>query len=177
MAALFDSNNLQSNSILDWAGIKPTFNNSFCELGFVGNSDIYGLGVRSGLYKQWVSSLLANHLLREESTALMRSYFIFHIALCIAVAVLTSQKICTFAVEFVLLYCLVYGGFICVFSRLNLGDLEPAMMDLRWSQVILIFVLLDNGNMCRLVHHIWSILLSKHVLRHNCFLLVPTFCS
>ena len=99
---------------------------------------IYGLGVRSGLYIQWVTSLLANHLLREESTALMRSYLIFHIALCIAVAVLTFQKNCTFVVEIVLLYYLVYGGFICVYSRPNLGDFEPATVGLHWSQVVLI---------------------------------------
>ena len=84
---LFDPSNLpsKSNSSLHLAVDKPLFNSSLCDSGFVGNSDIYGLGVRSGLYLQWVSSLLANHLLREESTALMRSYLIFHIALCIAV--------------------------------------------------------------------------------------------
>ena len=133
---LFDPNNLPSNSFLRPAGDRSIFNSTLCdsgfvgELGFVGNSDIYGLGVRSGLYIQWVTSLLANHLLREESRALMRSYLIFHIALCIAVVVLTLQKTCTFAVEIMLLYYLVYGGFICVFSRPNWEDFEPAM----WSQ-------------------------------------------
>ena len=138
MAALLDSSKIQSNSLLDWAGVKPTFNRSLCESGFVGNSDIYGLGVRSGLYLQWASSLLANHLLREESTALMRSYLIFHIALWIAVAVLTFQKSCTFDVEIILLYYLVYGGFVCVFSRPNLGDFEPVKMELHWSNVVLL---------------------------------------
>ena len=153
-AALFDPGNLQSNlSILDWGEYAPTFNDTLCHSGFVGNSDIYGLGVRSGLYLQWVSSLLAKHLLPEESTALMRSYLIFHIALCIAVTVLTVQKTCTFAVKIVLLYYLVFGGFICVFSKPNLGDSEPAMMDLHWSQV---FKFLSFLTM--VIHVVWFIL-------------------
>ncbi len=155
-AALFDLSSLQPNSSLHSAGNKPTFNNSLCDSGFVGNSDIYGLGVRSGLYIQWVSSLLANHLLREERTALMGSYLIFHIALWIAVAVLTFQKICTFAVEMVLLYYLVYGGFVCVFIRPNLGDFEPAMMDLHWSRVVLILSYWTMGT-----HVVWFIMFGR----------------
>ena len=151
-AALFDPSNLQSNLSLYWGDDTSTFNSTLCDLGFVGNSDIYGLGVRSGLYIQWVTSLLANHLLREESTALMRSYLIFHIALCIAVAVLTFQKNCTFVVEIVLLYYLVYGGFICVFSRPNLGDFEPATVGLHWSQVVLIL-----SFFAMVIHVVWFV--------------------
>lgn len=153
---LFDPSNLPSNFSLHWAGVKPTFNGSLCDSGFVGNSDIYGLGVRSGLYIQWVSSLLANHLLREESTALMHSYLIFHIALWIAVAVLTFQKTCIFAVEIVLLYYLVYGGYICVFIRPNLGDFEPAIIDLHWSRVLLFLSYLTMGT-----HVLWFIIYGR----------------
>ena len=150
---LFDPSNLPFNSSLHQAGDKPLFNSSHCDSGFVGNSDIYGLGVRSGLYIQWVTSLLANHLLREESTALMQSYLIFHIALCIAVAVLTLQKTCTFAVEIVLLYYLVFGGYICVFARPNWRDFEPAMMVLHWSQVLLSLSVLTM-----ITHVVWFII-------------------
>ena len=156
--ALFDASNLPSKSIslLHPAVNKPLVNSSLCDSGFVGNSDIYGLGVRAGLYVQWASSLLAKHLLREESTALMRSYLFFHVALCIAVVVLTFQKTCTFAVEIVLLYYLVYGGFICVFSRPNLGDSKGAMMDLRWSQVIL-----SLSFWTMVTHAVWFIIFGR----------------
>ena len=159
--ALFDPSNLpsKSNSPLHPAIDKPLFNSSLCDSGFIGNSDIYGLGVRSGLYMQWVSSLLANHLLREESAALMGSYLIFHIALCIAVAVLTFQKTCTFAIEIVLLYYLVYGGFICVFSRPNLEDCEPATMDLHWSQVVLFLSFLTM-----VTHVVWFVVFGRFSL-------------
>ncbi len=153
-AALFDPSNLLSNP--SWAGNQPMFNSTLCDSGFVGNSDIYGLGVRSGLCVQWVSSLLANRLLREESTALMRSCLIFHIAIWIALAVLTFQKICTFAVEIVLLYYLVYGGYMCVFTRPNLRDVEPAMMGLHWSHMLLFLLHLTIGT-----HVVWLIVYSR----------------
>ena len=28
--------------------------------GFVGNSDVYGLGIRIGLYSQWLSTIISN---------------------------------------------------------------------------------------------------------------------
>ena len=159
-AAFFDPSNLQSDPwIYDGRVYVMRSDSTLCDSGFVGNSDIYGLGVRSGLYIQWVSSLLANHLLREESTALMRSYLIFHIALCITVAVLTFQKTCTFAIEIVLLYYLVYGGFICVFSRPNLEDFEPATMGLHWSQVVLFLSFLTM-----VTHVVWFIIFGRFSL-------------
>ena len=97
-AALFDPSNLMSDSSRHWAEYRPTYNSTLCDSGFIGNSDIYGLGVRSGLYIQWVSSLLAKHLLREVNTTLILSYLIFHIALWITIAFLTVQKTCTFTV-------------------------------------------------------------------------------
>lgn len=38
-------------------------NQTICGQGFMGNSDYYGIGIRSGLYLQWAASLLANNLL------------------------------------------------------------------------------------------------------------------
>ena len=156
-AALFDPSNLMSSSSRHWAKDRPTYNSTLCDLGFIGNSDIYGLGVRSGLYIQWVSSLLANHLLREESTALISSYLIFHIALWVIIAILTFQKTCTFAVEIVLLYYLAYGGFFCVFTRPNLGDFEPAMMDPNWSNMVLLLYYLTM-----LTHVVWFIIIGRY---------------
>ena len=154
-AVLFDSSNLMSDSSRHWAENRPTYNGTLCDSGFIGKSDIYGLGVRSGLYIQWVSSLLANHLLREESTALMISYLIFHIALWITIAILTVQKTCTFTVEIVLLYYLVYGGYVCVFTRPNLGDFEPATMD--WLNMVLVLHYVTI-----LAHVVWFIFFGRH---------------
>lgn len=38
-------------------------NRELCDLGFMGNTDLYGLGIRTGVYLQWGSSLLANNFL------------------------------------------------------------------------------------------------------------------
>ena len=99
---------------------------------------------------------LATHFLPEESAALRGSYLIFHIALWIVIAVFTFQKICIFAVEIVLLYYLVHGGFICVFSGPNLGDSKPVMMDLHWSKVIIFLSFL-----MMLTHVVWFIVFGR----------------
>ena len=156
-AALFDPSNLMSNSSRHWAENRPTYNSTSCDSGFIGNSDIYGLGVRSGLYMQWVSSLLANHLLREESTALMISYLIFHTALWITTAILTFQKTCAFAVEVVLLYYLFYGGHVCVFIKPNLGDFESETMDFHWLNMVLVL-----HYFTMLTHVVWFIFFGRY---------------
>ena len=148
-AALFDPSNLMSTKD------RPTYNNTLCDSGFIGNSDVYGVGVRSGLYIQWVSSIVANHLLREESTALMNTYLIFHIALWITIAVLTFQKTCTFFVEIVLLYYLVYGGYFSVFIRPNMGYFEP--MDSHWSNMVLFLHYFTT-----LTHVVWFTFFGRH---------------
>ena len=144
-----------SNSSRHWAEYWPTYNSTSCDSGFIGNSDIYGLGVRSGLYIQRVSSLLANDLLREESITLMCSYLIFHTALWITIAILTFQETCTFAVEVILLYYLVHGGYVCVFTRPNLGDFEPATME--WLNMVLFLHYLTM-----LTHVVWFIFFGRY---------------
>jgi len=42
---------------------------SASDCGFVGNSDVYGFGVRLGTYLQWLSSIIAPNLSREEADA------------------------------------------------------------------------------------------------------------
>ena len=148
-AALFDPSNLMSTKD------RPTYNNTLCDSGFIGNSDVYGVGMRSGLYIQWVSSILANHLLREESTALMNTYLIFHIALWITIAVLTFQKTCTFSVEVVLLYYLVYGGYFSVFTGPNMGVFEP--MDSYWLNMVLFLHYFTT-----LTHVVWFVFFGRH---------------
>ena len=56
-AALFDPSNLMFSPPLYREVNRTTFNSTLCDSGFVGNSDVYGLGVRSGLHIQWISSL------------------------------------------------------------------------------------------------------------------------
>ena len=54
--------------------------------GFAGNSDLYGLGIRIGIYLQWISSLLTNILLPNEVSDSLDTNSIFLFAVFIAIA-------------------------------------------------------------------------------------------
>ena len=45
------------------------FNASSTECGFMGDGDTYGLGIRLGVYTQWISSLLAYFFLPDEAAS------------------------------------------------------------------------------------------------------------
>ena len=107
---------LQFNSTA-WYLSDIANNETLCGQGFVGNSDIYGLGVRLGIYLQWLSCLLANHTLPDTRSALAQAYMIFLIAICAAIVVMSVQSTCTFAIEIVILYYMFFGGFFCAFSH------------------------------------------------------------
>lgn len=75
--------------------------------GFEGNSDIYGLGIRLGLYLQWLSAYLTRHLLPEAVPDLAGVTFIFEFALLVAALVLSKSTIETYATELVILIAML----------------------------------------------------------------------
>lgn len=60
--------------------------------GFDGNPDLYGLGVRSGIYIQVVSFFLAAFRLKKESAYLQSSAFVFLFAIFIALVRETANR-------------------------------------------------------------------------------------
>lgn len=82
--------------------------------GFSGNSDLYGLGIRLGVYLQWITSQIAVYFHLEGSNDLSGAYFIFSAALMIAVFVLTLDQEKSYSVEVVLILYMFFGGFISV---------------------------------------------------------------
>lgn len=56
-----------------------------------GNSDFYGLGIRIGIYLQWVTSFLANHLLEDAIWDNLTTNTIFLLALFVALVVATVE--------------------------------------------------------------------------------------
>jgi hypothetical protein len=78
---------------------------------FQGNSEIYGLGIRTGLYLQLESSVVANQMLASTGVALARTHNIFAIAVVIAVFVPSFARgdQCVFSVDVVILYHLFMG--------------------------------------------------------------------
>lgn len=60
--------------------------------GIDGNADFYGLGIRVGIYLQWISSLLANRYVPEAIRNLLITNTIFLLAVAIAAAQATATR-------------------------------------------------------------------------------------
>ncbi|KIW57678.1 hypothetical protein PV05_02244 [Exophiala xenobiotica] len=80
-----------------------------------GNSDLYGLGIRTGIYLQWVSSLIANNCYPEEVPTLLVTNTIFLIAVCIATLKLTADSSLKQA-EYLVLLRVLYGFLLTVLT-------------------------------------------------------------
>lgn len=84
--------------------------------GITGNTDFYGLGIRVGIYLQWLTSLLANRYLHEEIRPNLETNTIFLLAVFIATAIASAQQTAKPPESLVLLY-LCFGF---VFSILSI---------------------------------------------------------
>lgn len=114
-------------------------NSTLCSQGFEGNEDLYGLGIRVGIYLQWITSLVANNLLPESRKELQRVWLVFSLAVCIATMISSFAVTCVFGIEIEILYWMYWGGFMCVFasspSSTRLGS-EAKWVVLDWVTVI-----------------------------------------
>ncbi|KAH0531251.1 hypothetical protein TsFJ059_000109 [Trichoderma semiorbis] len=90
------------------------------QCGFEGNSDLYGLGIRLGIYFQWLSAQLCRLLYKEYVVDLDRAYMIFLAAVFIALLVLTGDADSTYDVEvLILMYILICGPFNFISGQLG----------------------------------------------------------
>lgn len=81
------------------------------DAGFTGNADFYGLGIRTGLYLQWLSSIIANTFLKTEWTRSMAgAYAASTLALFIALLLLILKHDCVFTVEIIVMLHFLWGG-------------------------------------------------------------------
>ncbi|KAH6843206.1 hypothetical protein B0I37DRAFT_418330 [Chaetomium sp. MPI-CAGE-AT-0009] len=88
--------------------------------GFEGNADLYGLGIRLGIYFQWLSGQLCRVLHKKYVVDLDRAYMIFLAAAFIALLVLTGDAHSTYDVEvLVLMYILICGPFNFISGQLG----------------------------------------------------------
>lgn len=89
---------------------RVLLNQRQCQSGFQGNADLYGLGIRLGVYMQWVACVIANQILGDHGWVLRQACFIFSVAICITIVILTFQQACIFSLEIVILHIMFYGG-------------------------------------------------------------------
>lgn len=84
--------------------------------GFEGNDDLYGLGIRIGIYLQWVSSLLTSLLLPTGASDYLDTNSIFLFAVFIATATATQRNGGLHPAEAFIMLQLCFGFLLSVLS-------------------------------------------------------------
>ncbi|RSL85272.1 hypothetical protein CEP52_016206 [Fusarium oligoseptatum] len=95
------------------------------DCGFEGNSDLYGLGIRLGIYMQWLSSF-APRGGSQSLLLLVKTYFTFIFAIFVAILLITVEKTPTYTVEIYVLICIILGGACTMLIALNPKGKKPA---------------------------------------------------
>ena len=136
---LRDANETADNFLQRIQSIQT--NSTLCSMGFTGNSDLYGLGIRTGLYFQWISSFLANNFLRSDHVILQSAYLICLIAIFVVTYFLSFSEDCIFSIEIEILYWIYWGGYVCVFlsapNPIKLGS-KPTWTGITWNTMIIL---------------------------------------
>jgi hypothetical protein len=80
--------------------------------GIPGNPDIYGLGIRLGLYLLWVATIFTYECLQDEISNAIDTNLIFFFSISIATFVISIQSPKPHAEEIYILLVLFFGGFV-----------------------------------------------------------------
>lgn len=126
--------------------------------GFAGDPEFYGLGIRLGVYFQWLTDLITMGYLEEERQYALMTYHIFSISITVALFVKVFTSPCTFSAEIFLVLVLFWGGYnivqIPMMQAMSLNKIhqlrkeDPARFEtprsvrkLRWSIQLLNFIM------------------------------------
>ena len=80
------------------------------DFGFQGDPDFYGLGIRVGLYLQWVACLIINGFVSEERRGVVTTYTILSLSITIATMIKIYGQQCLFTAEMAVILTLFWGG-------------------------------------------------------------------
>jgi hypothetical protein len=78
--------------------------------GFTRNPDFYGLGIRIGVYLQWITSLTANILLPRERGYVAATYVLFSMSALVALPLLVFGEASAFTAEIIVILNILWGG-------------------------------------------------------------------
>lgn len=116
--------NVTDRNSSDWPWVHLTFNETrflkihnnanICFQGFEGNQDLYGLGVRLGIYLHWITAFITNNFLPAARQGFRVSWLVFSSAICILAFAASIADHCIFGIEIEVLYWLYWGGLACV---------------------------------------------------------------
>lgn len=113
------------------ARMDKVCNARLTEQGFAGNSDFYGLGIRIGIYLQWMSSILSDFLFPSTGRALAGAQASLSIAMSVAVLLLIFERDCTFTAEMMVIFHLMIGGLYISNVGYLEADPEPSWYNIR----------------------------------------------
>lgn len=133
---LFDCKETQSTSL--------TMDQQPPQCGFEGNPDLYGLGIRMGVYFLWASALIIWRWYPEGRTELGGAYLLFLFALLIAMVVITARLEPIHSAEILLLMYIIFGG---VFTVMMIGLRKRYLQKAKkiktsWVQTMALFFIL-----------------------------------
>ena len=115
--------------------------------GIAGNSDLYGLGIRVGIYLQWVSSLLTNVFLPHRASDSLDANSIFLFAIFIAIVRSTATSGGLNAVEAFIMLQLCFGYLLSV---LSVSGLRLTLLNDASAERFLSKIRLDSNWMTRI---------------------------
>lgn len=119
------------------------------QCGFMGNNDIYGLGIRTGIYTQTIAVWFSKYFLLSQAYVLRDSITVFSIALLAVALVFVRNASQTYAVEgFILLQILSWSCLTGVRTKTSY-----AKQNLRNSVTRLLFT--ESLNIASLGLHVW----------------------
>ncbi|KAJ9615706.1 hypothetical protein H2200_001783 [Cladophialophora chaetospira] len=75
-----------------------------------GNADFYGLGVRLGLYCQWLCSIWAVYFVPEARRSIASSYAVFQGGMLVGLFVMIARAQCTYTVEVFIILQVLWTG-------------------------------------------------------------------
>jgi hypothetical protein len=84
-------------------------NSTTSACAFEGNADFFGVGIRTGFYLQWISTLLTTLFIPAEENILRAANIILQIAVAATVLLLTARS-ALYAVEAVIAFWLIFGA-------------------------------------------------------------------
>lgn len=88
----------------------PLPSHRFGTCGFPGNGDLYGFGVRLGLYLQWAATIAANTFLPQEASNMRTINGCFQLALLIGLCYTTITNPDLFAAEVIIILFFGFGS-------------------------------------------------------------------
>lgn len=89
------------------------------ECGFEGNSDFYGLGIRIGVYLQWLASLVSFVWVPSQTGPIGAANMAFLLAIFIAMFMATYHSACTFGAEIIIVLYILWGGSMATLTPLT----------------------------------------------------------